>query len=431
MAKIYLFLLLGLLVAACSSKSDEKKQPILVTHVVMPDPGTVFTPGDKVTILAEGFQAGDDIMLDVRWPLPDGPIKEGYARGIRAVITENTGTSITILAPGHYPASTVELLLFRSGEMMSLGKIALKSGEGPKELQLYGITNSYANTNHTYTFIDHIDRATGQVTEVVRLPENEDFSCVVNVPGTWCLCGVWTQDEQRAPGRYDLSMNYWDGMGAGGIVTMGTTTTGGVIRIQSGGGYLYTSTTTPRAYGRSSMPAPRLTYQLPAGMQVQALSRYPCVEDGDDRLFLSADNGDGTFSPVVLYERTGSDNIDVCDPIQAVALIPFWITVAMDGMGPTGQMRVGGYAVAKANGGTELRLWNQATKSLDAPFATFPNVACSVATFMSGDLKKQELYVLFDTNQGGRLIQIYNLLKEEWRSFPNSGFPYSEIILAR
>ena len=101
MKKIHLFLLLGLLLAACDKDKDKDEQPIFVTDIVMPDPGIEFTPGDKVTIKAQGFQTDDDIMLDIRWPLVDHPLfDEGYARGVSAVITEKTATSITLLAPG-------------------------------------------------------------------------------------------------------------------------------------------------------------------------------------------------------------------------------------------------------------------------------------------------------------------------------------------
>ena len=62
MTKNYLFLLLGLLLAACSS-DDKDEQPILVTNVVMPASGTVFKPGEKVTIMAKGFQDNDEIMF--------------------------------------------------------------------------------------------------------------------------------------------------------------------------------------------------------------------------------------------------------------------------------------------------------------------------------------------------------------------------------
>ena len=56
MKKIHLFLLLGLLLAACDKDKDKDEQPIFVTDIVMPDPGIEFTPGDKVTIKAQGFQ---------------------------------------------------------------------------------------------------------------------------------------------------------------------------------------------------------------------------------------------------------------------------------------------------------------------------------------------------------------------------------------
>lgn len=133
--KNYLFLLLGLLLAACSS-DDKDEQPILVTNVVMPASGTVFKPGEKVTIMAKGFQDNDEIMFDIRWPLQDEVLHEGYAKGGRGVITEKTATSITFLAPGHWPASTTEILLRRSGQMMSLGKISVADGQAPKDFRL-------------------------------------------------------------------------------------------------------------------------------------------------------------------------------------------------------------------------------------------------------------------------------------------------------
>ena len=140
MTKNYLFLLLGLLLAACSS-DDKDEQPILVTNVVMPASGTVFKPGEKVTIMAKGFQDNDEIMFDIRWPLQDEVLHEGYAKGGRGVITEKTATSITFLAPG---------------QMMSLGKISVADGQAPKDFQLYGIINSRSNTDRPYA-IEYIN----------------------------------------------------------------------------------------------------------------------------------------------------------------------------------------------------------------------------------------------------------------------------------
>lgn len=65
----------------------------------MPASGTVFKPGEKVTIMAKGFQDNDEIMFDIRWPLQDEVLHEGYAKGGRGVITEKTATSITFWLP--------------------------------------------------------------------------------------------------------------------------------------------------------------------------------------------------------------------------------------------------------------------------------------------------------------------------------------------
>ena len=131
MKNLSLFLLLCLLFAACAK--DEDKEPILVTDIVMPTQ-TSFNPGDKVTISAQGFQPGDNFMFEIYWPLPDQPAMnyQGYTLGVSPVMVEQTATSITFLAPGHYPASKTKIRLRRSGDIMTLGEISVTSGEAPK-----------------------------------------------------------------------------------------------------------------------------------------------------------------------------------------------------------------------------------------------------------------------------------------------------------
>lgn len=437
MMKNYLFLLFGLLLAACTS--DDEVQPGFVTNVVMPASGRVFNPGDQVTVTAEGFQPDDGIMFDIRWPLPDELIKEGFAKGVYAVITQRSATSITFLAPGHHPASTTEVLLNRSGEMMSLGKIAVADGQAPKEYQLYGIVNSRSDAFAQYAHvIEHIDIESHRITEVGRLVAGEDFFCAVNAPGSWSLCGVRTRDGSSTVGRYDLSMRYWDELRTGQMVTAGSLPDRDVVYVYQSGDGLLLSIASVMPYSRMAMPPlQQPTYQLPEAIRPEALSNYPCVLVDGGYLLLSADNGDGTFSPVLLNLRAGHHSVYVGEPIQAVSLIPFWM-VKPNADGKTGT-RVGGYIVSETNGttngagGTKLCLWNTDTMTLDAPFTTFPNAACSVATLMSDDLKRQELYVLFDMGRdggNGRLIEVYDCLKDEWR-YLSSGFAYSEIVLAK
>lgn len=68
-------------------------------------------------------------------------------------------------------------------------------------------------------------------------------------------------------------------------------------------------------------------------MKAEALSRYPCIQMSDGNILCSADNGDGTFSPVVLNgQNIEEKSIYVGEPIEAVALIPFWIVKPVEGM---------------------------------------------------------------------------------------------------
>ena len=118
-----LFLLLsGAIFGACSS--DKDRVPVFVKNVVMPPDSWVFAPGDGVTVSAEGFEADDEIMLEIHWQeSAEGFAPEGYAKGVRGIVMVRSATSVTFLAPGHYPASTVRVLLLRRGRMMPLGAL--------------------------------------------------------------------------------------------------------------------------------------------------------------------------------------------------------------------------------------------------------------------------------------------------------------------
>lgn len=427
MKKIYLFLLFGLLLAACVK--DDDKQPILVTDIVMPAAGTVFNPGDKVTIKAQGFQLDDDVMFEIYWPLPDEPALnyQGYARGVLPVMLEQTATSITFLAPGHYPASTTKILLRRAGDIMTLGEIAVSNGQAPEEFQLYGITNSHSDTGYK-NCIQHVDLAQANPTDIVELAEDQkDFSCVVNTPESQRLCGIQTKDGVRKVYCYDLSMRYWKDMGLENILTLCNNTDGSIIAVrQISSNEVMLASVAPWIYTREPNLSHR--YELPAGIKPEALTRYPGIQSSASQLLLSADNGNNSFTPVVLNLQ--SSKVHVGEQIQATALIPFWTITDKKDNGTTKYVRTGGYAIVKTDGQTELRLWDQATMTLKEPFATFPNPARSI-TMLAEDTETLKLYVLFDTYRGGRLIYAYDLVSKDWQSVPGIGYPYSEIVMAR
>lgn len=428
MKKIYLFLLFGLLLAACVK--DDDKQPILVTDIVMPAAGTVFNPGDKVTISAQGFQPDDDIMFEIYWPLPDEPALnyQGYALGVSPVMVEQTATSITFLAPGHYPASTTKILLRRAGETMTLGEIAVANGQASKEFQLYGITNSHSGMGNRYC-IQHVNLTQTALTDIVELAEEQkDFSCIVNAPESQRLCGIQTKDGIRKVYCYDLSMRYWQDMRLENILTL-CNANGSIAAVrQISPNEVILVSVAPWFYTRSQMPPMAHRYELPATIKPEALTRYPGVQSGASQLLLSADNGNNSFTPVVLNLQSSKAHIG--EQIQATALIPFWTIIDEKDNGTTKYVRTGGYAIVKTDGQTELRLWDQTTMTLKEPFATFPNPARSI-TMLAENTETLKLYVLFDTYQGGRLIQAYDLVSKEWQGVPGTDYSYSEIVMAR
>ncbi len=428
MKKIYLFLLFGLLLAACAK--DDDKEPILVTDIVMPTQ-TSFNPGDKVTISAQGFQPDDDVMFEIYWPLPDEPALnyQGYARGVLPVMVEQTTTSITFLAPGHYPASTTKILLRRAGDIMTLGEIAVSNGQAPEEFQLYGITNSHSDTGYK-NCIQHVDLAQANPTDIVELAEDQkDFSCIVNAPESQRLCGIQTKDGIRKVYCYDLSMRYWQDTGLENILTLCDNTNGSIVAVrQISPNEVMLASVTTSIYTRSQTPPMAHYYELPANIKPEALTRYPGVQSGSGQLLLSADNGNNSFTPIVLDLQ--SSKVHPGEQIQATALIPFWTITDKKDNGTTKYVHTGGYAIVKTDGQTELRLWDQTTLTLKEPFATFPNPARSI-TMLAENTETLKLYVLFDTYRGGRLIYAYDLVSKDWQSVPGIGYPYSEIVMAR
>ena len=345
-------------------------------------------------------------------------------------IRDRTTTSITFLAPGHYPASTTKVRLRRSGEIMTLGEISVTNGEAPKEFQLYGIVNSHSDTSYD-NCIEHVNLTDGSPKNIVKLAEDQkDFSCVVNVPESQNLCGIQTIDGVRKVFSYDLSMHFWQDMELENILTLcnGQSSIIAVRQISTDEVILATTGSWP--YTRNMDQTSNRRYKLPVGIKPESLTRYPGVQGGSSQLLLSANNGNNSFTPVVLDLQQNSGKIYIGDPIQATALIPFWTIISGKDTGTTKYVRTGGYAVVRAdNGQTELCLWNQTTMSLDEPFAIFPNSARSV-TMLAQDTETMKIYVLFEGYRNGRLIYAYDLVKKDWQQVTDN-YPYSEIVAAR
>ena len=279
MKKIHFLLLISLLLAACSD-DDKEKQPAFVTNITISDAGKTFNPGDAVTVKADGLQSGDQIILDIYWPIADNPLfPEGYSRYTRAVTTEQTTNSITFLAPGHWPASRVEMFLERAGQLQPLGQISVADGQSPEEPYLYGITNSHAIYTPTVPRgITRIDLVTQEISEVIQFHDDEDFHLAANIPGTNILCGIREKDGSSFIDGYDLCMHYWCNPVERNAITICSDFNNTVSLEMAGDKLLtYCSISYP-VYTRLNMPpihTPEIP--LPDGLKPESLSRYPGV----------------------------------------------------------------------------------------------------------------------------------------------------------
>ena len=257
MKRILFLLLSGAIFGACSS--DKNRVPVFVKNVVMPPDSWVFTPGDEVTVSAEGFESDDEIMLEIYWTDGSGAFApEGYAKGVRGIVSSRTATGITFLAPGHYPASTVRVLLFRRGRMMPLGKIRVADGQ-PGEAALYGL--SVFDTDETR--VDRIDPATGGVTPVKTLGVGRGIACPVGVPGSGWIYGLYSGSAVGV----DLTMKYWNDFGFGDYLFAGLVSDSSVGFLNYDSGRL---TLTTQTVTRTSPVSP-VSWQIP-GEVVQTLA---------------------------------------------------------------------------------------------------------------------------------------------------------------
>ena len=487
MKKIHFLLLISLLLAACSD-DDKEKQPAFVTNITISDAGKTFNPGDAVTVKADGLQSGDQIILDIYWPIADNPLfPEGYSRYTRAVTTEQTTNSITFLAPGHWPASRVEMFLERAGQLQPLGQISVADGQSPEEPYLYGITNSVTTeqTTNSITFlapghwpasrvemfleragqlqplgqisvadgqspeepylygitnshaiytptvprgITRIDLVTQEISEVIQFHDDEDFHLAANIPGTNILCGIREKDGSSFIDGYDLCMHYWCNPVERNAITICSDFNNTVSLEMAGDKLLtYCSISYP-VYTRLNMPpihTPEIP--LPDGLKPESLSRYPGVI-ADVHMLLSANNGDDTFSPVVI--DIAKEKMHCYDPIKAEALIPFRI-MEPSPENPNSLQCKGGYIVSRANGGdTQFCLWDTTAGNLKEPFATYPNAVRSAAMYYSKDGQTRKLYVQFAGYREGDFIETYDFQTKEWRMFMFY-VPFAEILLAR
>lgn len=133
-----------LLPVACGMHENGPAEQ-LVSGVVMPSGAEPYAPGAELTVTGEGFAPDDRILFEIHWTGGSGSFApEGYAKGVFGTVTALTEHSVSFLAPAHYPASTVSVILFRGDDMQTLGRIRV--ADGVHEPGLYALVLSGAGT---------------------------------------------------------------------------------------------------------------------------------------------------------------------------------------------------------------------------------------------------------------------------------------------
>lgn len=418
----FLFLL-GALFAGCSS--DEEEFEPFVSEVVMPSSADSFDPGDEVRVEAQGFHPGDEIMFDIRWPIAGQP-SEGYARGVWGILTRRTQTSLTFLAPGHYPASTVEVLLRRAGRMMPLGTIFVTDGQSPETATLYGITHSASGS----TVLERFDLASGEGTLMGSVSTDRSLLCAVNVPGSNCIYGISARDGSGVGVCYDLTMRLWRDSEPETYLAAGKINESDVTYFRYEEGLLIPGMLN---LTRTSVENP-VSWELPDGVKAETLNEYPftaAVSDGSACILFAANRGDGTFLPVTL---TGSradmeKRAQAGDPVVADAMIPFRVLKSVTVGNRTEVRFVAGYAVS-SGGVTKLMLYDPSARSFGETLGELPHSARSLAVACDAGVEKQSIYLLCDAAGDAKQIVEYDPRAKTSRVLvPETHC--SEIVLAR
>lgn len=419
MKKYLLLLLLGTFLCACSS--DDGEGIPFVTDVVMPSEARTFAPGDEVTVSAKGFEAGDDIMLRIAWPLTNAAISEGYADGVWGVVTSRTESSITVLAPGGYPAGTAEVKLFRRGKAMPLGRISVSDGTPPASYTLYGVRNDDTGE----VAISEFDMQTGEIVRTERFPGSH-FIHPVNRPGSNCIFGLSLDGGKRSAAFYDLTMRYFRNSGGYRVVTTGVLPNSEAAYLLCEDNYCIILGMTET---RTSVVVPP-SWRMPEGIGAEMLTGSPFVMNSDGYVMLSVNNAEGCYTPMVFGRRSAGTEARLGDPVYADGMIPFWIVEsASDAAGPKHSVCCG-YAVVK-DGATELRLYDPAAMTFGEVLAAVPAAVRSVTavTFPDSDIQDR-IYMLCDLGDGGSRVQVYDRAAKSLDIF--SGTVYcTEIVLVR
>lgn len=193
MRKILLALSLGL-AALTGCKKDPT--PPLVENPTLPPATETFVSGETVTVKGSGFTAADEIWFRFATKAATDEVK--------ATITKQTATEITFIVPQGLPQGENTIILKRGSTEMPLGKITVAQAPAVAA-KFYGLGRS--DNADGYEIVWEVDKTTGELTEIVRLPDLPEWwwSLPVADPASgnlYCLKGIYDTNEEVE--LYDL-----------------------------------------------------------------------------------------------------------------------------------------------------------------------------------------------------------------------------------
>lgn len=430
-------LLLTLSLFACSDDDSKTNEKQLVTNAKVLEDGEKVNPGDIIHIVADGFQEGDEIMLDFYWKRDDPTIPEGSLRAYRAEIIEQSAHSILVQMPYRKPESRVEILLFRGGDLMKMGEVRLNDGQTPPEHRLYGINN---NLHKKVLFRDLTQIESMQLTEETtpiqrkwQIDEHPDFHSAINAVRTYGLCGLAEEEGIQKAFFFDFCTAKWKKLTDN--PTLALAGNGSDVTAISGDpdyGYRASSIIDhlDRNIFSSETRSTRMNiptvFELPQGLKPAYFGDYPGVFTHSSRqILLSADKGDGVWVPVVFDRVKGFYKLD---EVKADALIPFSFLISQGDKTSDNETlrRLSGYVITSEKEGSHFCLLDETEMKLQEAFTTFPN---RVASVTSNNKRRGSFTVHFIAYRAGFLTEEFIWDTKEWKSLTWGGV-FDEIVWA-
>lgn len=428
-------LLITLSLFACSDDDNKTNEKQLVTNAKVLEDGEKVNPGDIIHIVADGFQEGDEIMLDFYWKRDDPTIPEGSLRAYRAEIIERTANSLLIQMPYRKPESRVEILLWRGGNLMKMGEVRLNDGQTPSEYRLYGINN---NLHKKVLFRDLTQIESMQLTEETtpsqakwQIDEHPDFHSTVNASRTYGLCGLAEESGIQKAFFFDFYTSKWKKLA--NTSTLALAGNGNVVVAILGNSNGYSALGITHELDKSELSSETRStkgdispiFTLPKDLKPEYFGDYPGVfTRSSQQILLSADKGEGVWVPVVFDVTKGFHELD---EVKADALIPFSFFISQGGKGTAATLhRLSGYIITSEKEGSQFCLIDETNMKLQEAFTTFPN---RVASVTSTPERQGSFTVHFIAYRAGFLTEEFIWDKKEWKSL-TWGEVFDEIVWA-